>query len=254
MITIYLPPDFEPQREIASITADIREGFSGASGAVIGMSGGKDSSVAARLLADALGAGRVFGVIIPNGRMADEPLARKICEHLGIEWMRVDIGPVYQSALEALGTSGIPDFISAAAQVNILPRLRMTVLYALAQSRGYRVAGTGNLSERMVGYCTKWGDMASDYNPLGHYTCSEVVAIGRALLPDWIIERVPEDGLQSRTDEENLGFTYAELDKLIRTGEEGARTAQIRRRVAASAHKRLPVPSPKPVFDGAVCI
>jgi NAD+ synthase len=126
----------------------------------------------------------------------------------------------------------------------------MTTLYALAQSMGFLVAGTGNLSEATVGYCTKWGDTASDFNPLALYTCSEVIEIGRQILPDWVIDRDPADGLWGKTDEDNLGFTYAVLDRYIREGvcEDEAVREKIDRLHRINRHKFEPMPAWRPDF------
>lgn len=247
MIQTFIPDGFDAQREYAHIKQTLQSAFGAGGGAVVGMSGGKDSSVVAKLFCDAVGPEKVLGVIMPNGVMKDEKIAEDICNFLTIRHYTVDISGVYQAELAAL--SRVAD-IPQAARVNILPRIRMTTLYALAQSMGLRVAGTGNLSESTVGYCTKWGDMASDFNPIARYTCSEVIEIGRLLLPGWIIEKVPEDGLWGRTDEDNLGFTYYELDRFLRAGDRLDNIEAIRRRIESSRHKRTPIPHVLPLFPG----
>lgn len=188
-----------------------------AKGVIIGISGGKDSTVVAALLCKALGRDRVFGVLMPNGNQHDIDDSKQICKLLFIDYVVVNIDQVYTSILDCITKEGIG--ISAHTKTNIPPRIRMTALYAIGQEKGYRVAGTGNLSERYIGYSTKWGDTANDFNPIANFVTDEVIAIGRELdLPAELIEKTPEDGLSGKTDEENLGFTYKQLNKYIRTG------------------------------------
>lgn len=183
--------------------------------AVVGISGGKDSSVVAALCAEALGRDRVIGVLMPCGEQADIDMARLLVEHLGIRHFVVNI----QDAVEGLKRS-IPFELSTQSRTNLPPRIRMSTLYAVSQCFNGRVANTCNLSEDFVGYSTRYGDAAGDFSPCSHLTVQEVKAIGRVLgLPDVLVDKVPIDGLCGKTDEENLGFTYAELDRYIRTGE-----------------------------------
>ncbi len=182
--------------------------------AVIGISGGKDSSVTAALCAEALGKDRVIGVLMPDGRQSDIAYAEMLVKHLGIRHYTVNIG----EAVKALKES-IPFPLSRQSEINLPPRIRMSCLYAVSQSHNGRVANTCNLSEDWVGYSTRYGDSAGDFSPLSHLTVQEVKAIGRVLgLPEELIEKTPSDGLSGKTDEDNLGFTYAELDTYIRTG------------------------------------
>ena len=184
--------------------------------AVIGISGGKDSSVAAALCVEALGKDRVIGVLMPKGEQADIDCSLKLVNHLGIKYFTVNIG----ETVEAL-KSALPNDIEITAQTvtNIPPRVRMTVLYAISQSNNGRVVNTCNLSEDWVGYSTRYGDSVGDFSPLSNLTVAEVKEIGHILgLPEDLVEKVPIDGLCDKTDEENLGFTYAVLDKYIRTG------------------------------------
>ena len=184
--------------------------------AVIGISGGKDSSVAAALCVEALGKDRVIGVLMPKGEQADIDCSLKLVNHLGIKYFTVNIG----ETVEAL-KSALPNDIEITAQTvtNIPPRVRMTVLYAISQSNNGRVVNTCNLSEDWVGYSTRYGDSVGDFSPLSNLTVAEVKEIGHILgLPQDLVEKVPIDGLCGKTDEENLGFTYAVLDKYIRTG------------------------------------
>ncbi len=184
--------------------------------AVVGISGGKDSSVVAALCAEALGKERVIGVLMPNGIQPDIDAAYRLVEHLGIAYHVVNIQKAYDGLLSALPEEIVP---SVQALTNLPPRIRMATLYAVSQSRNGRVANTCNLSENWVGYSTRYGDDAGDFGPLGHLTVHEVIEVGRILgLPDELIHKVPSDGLCGRTDEDNLGFTYAVLDRYIRTG------------------------------------
>ena len=182
--------------------------------AVIGISGGKDSSVVAALCTEALGAGHVVGVLMPNGTQDDIGYARLLTEHLQIRHYTVNIG----ESVTAL-TGSLPFALSKQSRINLPARIRMAALYAVAQSHNGRVANTCNLSEDWVGYATRYGDGAGDFSPCSHLTVQEVKAVGRVLgLPEILIEKPPVDGLTGRTDEENLGFTYAELDHYLRTG------------------------------------
>ena len=183
--------------------------------AVVGISGGKDSSVVAALCVEALGKERVLGVLMPCGEQHDIDMAYKLVKHLGIRHYEVNI----KEAAEALKAS-IPFELSRQSLVNLLPRIRMTTLYAVSQSFNGRVANTCNLSEDWVGYSTRYGDAAGDFSPLCNLTVQEVKEIGRVLgLPADLVDKVPIDGICGKTDEDNLGFTYAELDHYIRTGE-----------------------------------
>ena len=182
--------------------------------AVIGISGGKDSSVVAALCVEALGRARVIGVLMPNGEQADIDMAKLLVSHLGIRHYIVNI----KSAVDGV-TGAIPFELSDQSRQNLPPRIRMTTLYAVSQSNNGRVANTCNLSEDWVGYSTRYGDSVGDFSPCSNLTVKEVKAIGRLLgLPDVLVEKVPIDGLCGKTDEDNLGFTYAELDRYIREG------------------------------------
>ena len=183
--------------------------------AVIGISGGKDSSVVAALCAEALGRERVIGVLMPNGEQHDIDMAELLVNHLGIEHYTVNI----KDAIDGLRGS-IPFELSDQARTNLPPRIRMAALYAVSQCFNGRVANTCNLSEDWVGYATRYGDGAGDFSPISKLTVQEVKAIGRVLgLPDVLVDKVPIDGLCGKTDEDNLGFTYAVLDRYIRDGE-----------------------------------
>lgn len=185
--------------------------------AVLGISGGKDSSVVAALLVEALGKDRVIGVLMPNGEQADIDMAKLLVNHLGIKHYVVNIKEAYDGIINAF-----PEELSMSNQtkINLAPRLRMSTVYAVSQSVNGRVANTCNLSEDWVGYSTRYGDSVGDFSPCSHFTVQEVKEIGRMLgLPEVLIEKAPSDGLCGKTDEDNLGFTYAVLDRYIRTGE-----------------------------------
>ena len=185
--------------------------------AVVGISGGKDSSVVAALCAKALGKDRVVGVLMPCGVQGDIDCAYALVDHLGIRRFEVNI----KDAIEGVKKAFPKDLeMSEQASNNLPPRIRMSVLYAVSQCVNGRVANTCNLSEDYVGYSTRYGDSAGDFSPLSRLTVDEVKQIGRVLgLPDHLVDKVPIDGLCGKTDEDNLGFTYAELDRYIRTGE-----------------------------------
>ncbi len=183
--------------------------------AVVGISGGKDSSIVAALCAEALGTDRVIGVLMPNGEQSDIDMAQLLVKHLGIKNYTVNIKDAFDGVVGA-----IPFELSQQSKENLAPRIRMSVLYAVSQSNNGRVANTCNLSEDWVGYSTRYGDSVGDFSPCSHLTVAEMKQIGRVLgLPEVLIEKVPSDGLCGKTDEDKLGFTYAELDRYIRTGE-----------------------------------
>ncbi len=211
--------------------------------AVIGISGGKDSSIVAALCAEALGKERVIGVLMPNGEQRDISDSEALVEHLQIPYYVCNIQEGVNGVLNALKTSGVE--ISRQTSVNLPPRIRMSTLYALSQSNNGRVANTCNLSEDWVGYSTRYGDAAGDFAPLGKLTVQEVKEIGTLLgLPIFLVDKVPSDGLTDRTDEDNLGFTYAVLDKYIRTGvcEDEDTKARIDRLHALNEFKLKPIP------------
>ena len=183
--------------------------------AVLGISGGKDSSIAAALCVEALGKDRVIGVLMPCGEQHDIDMAYKLVNHLDIKHYVVNI----KDAIEGL-TKNIPLELSNQSKVNLPPRIRMSTLYAVSQSVNGRVVNTCNLSEDWVGYSTRYGDSVGDVSPLCNLTVQEIKEIGRLLnLPADLVDKIPIDELCGKTDEDNLGFTYAELDRYIRTGE-----------------------------------
>ena len=184
--------------------------------AVIGISGGKDSSVASALCVEALGKDRVIGVLMPQGTQHDIDMAYMLVNHLGIKHYEINVKDAVDGIL-----NNLPKDLSVTPQTiqNIPPRIRMSTLYAVSQSVNGRVCNTCNLSEDWVGYSTRYGDSVGDFSPMSFLTVTEVKEIGRLLgLPKELVEKTPIDGLCGKTDEENLGFTYAELDKYIREG------------------------------------
>ena len=186
--------------------------------AVVGISGGKDSTVAAALCVEALGRDRVIGVLMPNGKQTDIKDGIKVTEMLDIETHEININHIVSACRHSLENNNIS--LSNQTLINLPARVRMTILYAISQSLNGRVVNTCNLSEDYIGYSTKYGDAAGDFSPLGKYTVQEVKAIGYALgIPKIFIEKAPSDGLCGKTDEDNLGFSYEVLDKYIRTGE-----------------------------------
>ncbi|MBQ7919407.1 MAG: NAD(+) synthase [Lachnospiraceae bacterium] len=185
--------------------------------AIVGISGGKDSSVVAALCVEALGKDRVIGVLMPCGEQADIDAARKLVNHLGIKNYEVNVKAAVDGVLSSVADANVE--LTTQARTNLPPRIRMSTLYAVGQSMNGRVANTCNLSEDWVGYSTRYGDAAGDFSPLSFLTVTEVKEIGKLLgLPIDLVEKVPIDGLCGKTDEENLGFTYAMLDKYIREG------------------------------------
>lgn len=184
--------------------------------AVLGISGGKDSSVVAALCCKALGSDRVIGVLMPKGEQFDINYSIDLCNELGIKYYTINIEEAINGVYNAIGDSFE---ISNQSKVNLPPRIRMSVVYLVAQSFNGRVANTCNLSEDWVGYSTRYGDSVGDFSPLSCFTVQEVKAIGREIgLPEKFIEKTPIDGLCGKTDEDNLGFTYLTLDRYIREG------------------------------------
>ena len=184
--------------------------------AVVGISGGKDSSIAAALCVEALGKDRVIGVLMPQGEQHDIDMAYLLVNHLGIKHYEINIKDAVEGIL-----NNMPGNMTVSSQSiqNLPPRIRMSTLYAVSQSNNGRVANTCNLSEDWVGYSTRYGDSAGDFSPMSNLTVTEVKEIGYVLgLPKELVDKTPIDGLCGKTDEENLGFTYAELDVYIRTG------------------------------------
>lgn len=186
--------------------------------AIIGISGGKDSTVTAALCVEALGKDRVIGVMMPNGEQADISDSIKVCELLDIKNYTVNINNAVEALLNTIKVAGV-DELTEQTIINLPPRVRMATLYAVSQSNNGRVINTCNLSEDWVGYSTRYGDAAGDVAPLANLTVNEVRKIGLELgLPYDLVYKIPSDGLCGKTDEENLGFTYDTLDEYLRTG------------------------------------
>lgn len=211
--------------------------------AVIGISGGKDSSIVAALCVEALGNGRVIGVLMPQGVQDDIDVARDLVKHLGIKSFEINIAETVNTLLAKGRIAGLCD--SKQARVNLPARIRMATLFMVSQSMNGRVANTCNYSEDYVGWATLFGDGAGQFGPLSKLTVTEVKAIGHELcLPEKFIEKAPADGLTGKTDEDNFGFTYDFLDKYIRTGDFGGDTAtaaKIDRMHDANTFKLLPM-------------
>ncbi len=242
---------FDPEKARDGLVAAIR-GIAARQGfdrVVIGISGGKDSTVTAALCVRALGKENVYGVMLPDGVQKDLADSRRVCEALGIQRRTVNIGPIHDALKEGTGQGGQApaegDFAvpySRQSDINVGPRLRMTVLRYIAQALGARLAGTGNLSEATVGYCTKDGDTSCDFAVLGALTSVEVVQVGLTMaeLPRDLVEKTPTDGLSGKSDEENLGLRYRDIHLYLREGTSGdpETDEKIRRREKANMHKR----------------
>ncbi|MBQ2444662.1 MAG: NAD(+) synthase [Clostridia bacterium] len=214
--------------------------------AVVGISGGKDSSIVAALCAEALGKERVIGVLMPCGEQHDIDMAKLLVNTLGIKHYVVNI----KDAVDGI-INNIPFELQKQSLINLPPRIRMSTLYAVSQSNNGRVANTCNLSEDWVGYSTRYGDAAGDFSPCSNLTVQEMKQIGRLLgLPDVLVDKVPIDGLCGKTDEDNLGFTYAELDRYIREGviEDESKKAKIDRMHKMNEFKLKLMPAFKPEF------
>ena len=214
----------------------IRDYFKTTNGrkAVIGISGGKDSTVAAALCVKALGNENVIGVMMPNGVQSDIEDSEKIIKHLGIDSLVVNINYAYLNLVNQINEH----HITSQAQINMPPRLRMTVLYGVAQNIGGRVVNTCNRSENVVGYSTIWGDSVNDFSPFDLLTTEEVMGVGDELgLPSDLVHKTPSDGLCGKSDEDNLGFTYAEINKIIRTGEKTEHFDEIVKRYNSNRFK-----------------
>ena len=229
------------KKMINEITQFIQDYFKTgkAKGAVIGMSGGKDSFVSAALCAKALSKEKVLGVIMPNGKMEDKQIAEQECKYLGIDYKIIDISNTTQTIVKNVKKSLKITKLNNIASINIAPRVRMTTLYSIAASMGYLVVNTSNLSETMIGYTTKWGDNVGDIAPLADLTKTEVCELGLAMgLPKKFVDKIPSDGLTGKTDEDNFGFSYKELDDYIRAKKTAKNTEKILKLHQNSKHKR----------------
>lgn len=206
-------------------------------GVILGLSGGKDSTVVAMLAKKVFG-GNVVAVSMPNGEQKDIADVQAIIKALKLTATTVNIKNTFDQLIYDTHMN-----ITDKAKTNIAPRIRMTVLYGIAQSLGYLVIGTGNKSEAMIGWTTKFGDSACDFNPIGHLTCREVIEIGKELADEFgldigYIVKKPADGLTSKTDEDNFGFTYDELDDYLMYGIEGPNINKIKNMITWAEHKR----------------
>lgn len=212
---------FDPETLYQNLIQFIRDRFKNEFGfntkAVIGVSGGKDSSVCLKLLVDALGWDKVIPVLIPNGTQNDIACSYKICEFCDVRPVEVNIGAAYEALSKEIGEKLNTPNLPSTYTTNTPARLRMTVLYGIAAIKGGIVINTCNLSEDYVGYSTKFGDSAGDLSLLSQLTCSEVIRLGEWMkIPDELIHKAPSDGMCGKTDEDNLGFTYDMLDFHIR--------------------------------------
>ena len=230
-------------RQIKDVVIWIKEYVKSAKadGIVLGMSGGKDSLIVAKLCTLACGNSKVLGVIMPNGKMKDKNIAIDSCKLLKIPYVIVDIKKQYNGIVKNTKkvVEGFSKEFTTQSMINLAPRIRMTTLYSIAQSMNYLVANTSNLSEAMVGYTTKWGDNVGDIGPIVNFTKTEVCQMGLLLgLPEKYVNKLPDDGLSGVTDEQKLGFTYNELDKFIRNGVKGPNFTKIEKMHKYSDHKR----------------
>lgn len=211
--------------------------------AVLGISGGKDSTIVAKLLVDVLGKDNVCGLLMPNGEQKDINDSLRVVELLDIPYTTVNIEEGYWAIINSLGGTGM---VSEEAKINIAPRIRMITLYTFGQTNGYRVAGTGNLSERTLGYFTKWGDGGCDFNIIGGFTSLEVMRIGEELgLPLDLVYKTPADGLSGMSDEEKLGVTYIDVHNYLRKGYKAIAedvANKILKMEKVSRHKLEPIP------------
>lgn len=212
--------EFNAKQQIAGLIEWMRERMAACGGktAVVGISGGKDSSVVAALCVEAYGRENVYGVLMPNGVQPDIDYSHDLVDFLQINHAVININAAVEGVLQPMDKAGLTP--SHTTKVNLPSRIRMATLYAVAQTLdGGIVLNTSNLSEDWVGYCTVYGDSAGAFSPLGMYTTEEVIAMGRELgLPEKFVVKPPSDGLTGLTDEDNLGFTYHAVNEYIRKG------------------------------------
>ena len=232
------------EKEVEQITKWIKEYVeaSHSKGVVVGNSGGKDSATVIALATKALGKDRVVTIAMPcNSINADFEDAKLVADKFEVSLLKADLTDTYKTLEKELDQIVKP---KDEAKINAKPRLRMTTLYYVAQSLDYLVIGTGNKCEAVVGYTTKWGDNAHDFNPIGDFTVEEVLQIGEYLgVPDKIIKKAPNDGLGGLTDEQKLGVTYKQIAEYIETGKTEERAMEIIKRIEKVAmHKRMAIP------------
>ena len=232
---------------VISWTREYLNSFGGNTKAIIGISGGKDSSVAAAICVAAVGKDRVIGIMMPNGYQHDQDKAKELIDFLGIRYYDININKITAEVNKSIENvyKCKESELSYVMRSNMPARIRMTTLYNIAAMEGdSRVVNTCNKSEDFVGYATKFGDGAGDFSPLSNLLVKEVKEIGHDIgLPNDLVEKKPEDGLSGKTDEDNLGFTYAELDEYIETGEinDVDKKEKIDRMHKNNLHKLLPM-------------
>lgn len=219
-----------------------------AKGLVIGLSGGKDSAVVLAMAVKAIGKENIVTISMPcNSIKEDYDDAKLVADAFDVKFITIDLTSTY-AEFEKNINNEIKQLeiqeLSKESTINAKPRLRMTTLYSVAQTLGYLVCGTGNLSERMVGYTTKWGDSAADLNPIANFTVLEVLAIGKILgVPEKILKKAPSDGLGMQTDEEKMGIKYSQIEEMIETGNTDEIAKEIiLNKFNISKHKRTGVP------------
>lgn len=235
------------EKNVDAICAWLRDYLksSGAKGFALGISGGKDSAVVAALAVRAVGKENVFGVLLPNGEQSDISDSIAVCEKLGIEYKIVNVKNAYDGLVEAISPIN-----NRETAINIVPRLRMTTIYAIASEKNYLVIGTGNKSESFVGFFTKFGDGGYDLNPIADFTTEEVVALGKFLgAYDGAILKTPSDGISGTSDEEKLGFTYNEVNEFIENQSisDKEHEKQIIKKHTQNEHKRQMPPTFKKI-------
>jgi NAD+ synthase len=209
--------------------------------AVLGISGGKDSSVAAALCVEALGKDRVIGVLLPNGEQSDIDCSYKLCNHLGIKYHVINIEKSFNGIVEEMKKALD---VSEQSIINLPPRLRMSTIYAVSQSLNGRVVNTCNLSEDWVGYSTRYGDSVGDFSPLSHFTVTEVKQIGKYLgLPIDLVDKVPSDGLSGKSDEDKLGVTYKAITNYMEGKEVSEKDKKTIERLHKNTHHKFNIPT-----------
>lgn len=216
--------------------------------AIVGISGGVDSSVVAALCVEALGKNRVVGILMPDHIQDDIEYSHMLCKHLGIKNYTIDVGIAIDDLINNAFYRMTDVEISEQTKINLPPRIRMSCLYMVSQSVNGRVANTCNMSETYVGYDTRYGDSAGDFSPLANLTKTEVIALAEVLgLPNELAHKTPQDGLTGKSDEQSFGFTYAELDAYIRDGIEPKSDVKVK--IDAMHEKNLFKVQPMPSFD-----
>ena len=243
-----------PKDKVIEWTRNYLNSFGGKTKAVIGISGGKDSTIAAKICVEAVGADRVIGVLMPQGEQHDIDVSYAVCKELGIKYFEINIDqPCYKLAAQINKAMGINTEDYPVYYSNTPARIRMTTLYGVAAIIGdARVVNTCNRSEDYVGYSTKFGDSAGDFSPLSDLTVREVKILGYQLgIPSEFIEKKPEDGLSGKTDEDNLGFSYNTLDDYLLHGIKPSDDIleNIERRHRNNLHKLLPMPAFKVIEE-----